>query len=309
MPEDGQPIPGARPIRPGDLEGLWRGQKQQEIAQRARYLVNDDLEEPPHIRQARIILQQKGGDWRTASEDEYVPFPLTTIPHGDNATNPLTQVSIIKILDQLPRALFESNSWPRRPHPPPTSPYHDLMTRIHQSELQFYGFDSTSPGGTFLHMLRDARTDPSPASFYRRLRRANLTITKVVHFTRDTVLSGPVQRLSLPLRLEVRRNLFVADLARFLALMQKRSIIPGDGAPEPLPLVTYAVPDARERYLEEGILKLEGGSFVYDTTLNGSVLRVIREADVRPAVIMKELVFWRDGADQDAEAAARAAGL
>ena len=82
MPEDGQPIPGARPIRPGDLEGLWRGQKQQEITQRARYLVNDDLEEPPHIRQARMILQQNGGDWRTASEDEYVPFPLTTILHG-----------------------------------------------------------------------------------------------------------------------------------------------------------------------------------------------------------------------------------
>ncbi len=175
------------------------------------------------------------------------------------------------------------------------------MTRIHQSELQFYGFDSTSPGGAFLHMLRDARTDPAPTSFYRRLRRANLTLTKVVHFTRDTVLSGNTPLLSLPLRLEVRRKLFVTDLARFLAGMQKKS--------EPLPETTYEVPDAKERYLEEGIMKLDGGSFVYDTTLNGSVLRVMQEADVRPAVIMKELVFWRDGADQDAEAAARAAGL
>ncbi len=68
--EEVKPIPGARPIRPGDLQTFRRGQRHDEILERARYLVNDNLEEPPHILAARKILEQNGRDWRTASDDE-----------------------------------------------------------------------------------------------------------------------------------------------------------------------------------------------------------------------------------------------
>jgi hypothetical protein len=72
MPEDIRPIPGARPIRPGDLENLWAQEKHHEIVKRARYLVHDDLEEPPHILKARQILKDRGVDWCEAKDKEYV---------------------------------------------------------------------------------------------------------------------------------------------------------------------------------------------------------------------------------------------
>jgi hypothetical protein len=67
---DVTPIPGARALRPGDLEDLWPHEKHDEIVNRIKYLVNDDLEEPPHIVAARQALVQRGGDWRSASDAE-----------------------------------------------------------------------------------------------------------------------------------------------------------------------------------------------------------------------------------------------
>jgi hypothetical protein len=63
-------IPGARRLGPGDLEGLWPQQKHDEIVDRVKYLVHDQLEEPPHIQRARQILKQDGKNWRDASDEE-----------------------------------------------------------------------------------------------------------------------------------------------------------------------------------------------------------------------------------------------
>jgi hypothetical protein len=63
-------IPGARPIRPGDLDGLWLQERRDEIIKRVKYLVHDDLEEPPHILAARRELYARGGNWRDASDKE-----------------------------------------------------------------------------------------------------------------------------------------------------------------------------------------------------------------------------------------------
>jgi len=64
------PIPGARPIRPGGLEGLPLREKHQDILDRTKYLVSNTLEEPPHIQVARKKLQEQGGDWLTATDTE-----------------------------------------------------------------------------------------------------------------------------------------------------------------------------------------------------------------------------------------------
>jgi hypothetical protein len=175
------------------------------------------------------------------------------------------------------------------------------MSRIHKTELAFYGFDGESRGGQFLYMLRDAKQNPDPSSFYPRLKQAGITIDKVVHFTRRTAMAGvDVQLLSLPYKIEDRRELFLGDLARFLAGMQGRS---GGGIPH----ATYEMPPKEDRAIEEGIMKVDGRTFVFDTTLNNSVLQALQEADFNPAVIMKEFGFWHDGADEDAEALERVA--
>jgi hypothetical protein len=204
------------------------------------------------------------------------------------------KLRILAIIDRLPRRLFEGRIWRRYPYPAPGSQYHDLMARIHKSELDFYGFDSNSAGGRFLYMLRDARHDPNPASFYQRLKQAGLAIDKVVHFTRPTPEVGNVQLLSLPLKIEKRRELFVDDMARFLAQMQ--------GSRGEIPHTTYKVPADDDGYIEKGIMKIDGRTLVFDTTLNGSILQAIQEANLKPAVIVREFTFWRDGADEDAAA-------
>lgn len=65
---------GGLPIQPGDLDGLWDYEKHDAILKRAKYLVNDDLEVPHHIKEALKIFKQrqaKGGHcWTTASEEE-----------------------------------------------------------------------------------------------------------------------------------------------------------------------------------------------------------------------------------------------
>ena len=63
-------IPGARRLGPGDLKGLWPKEKHDEIVNRVKYLVHDQLEEPPHIQRARQILTQSGKNWRDASDTE-----------------------------------------------------------------------------------------------------------------------------------------------------------------------------------------------------------------------------------------------
>lgn len=70
MPSEASSILGAQPIRPGDLDGLWAHERYNEIVNRARYLVNDHLEEPPHIKSAREELKSRGIEWRSARENE-----------------------------------------------------------------------------------------------------------------------------------------------------------------------------------------------------------------------------------------------
>ncbi|KAL1842946.1 hypothetical protein VTJ49DRAFT_3587 [Mycothermus thermophilus] len=281
-------IPGARPIRPGDLDGLWAQEKRNEIVKRVKYLVNDDLEEPPHILAARRALYARGKNWRDASDDE-----------------------ILRMLDSLPRALFESKIWKRHPPPPANSDYYDLVTRIHSSELDFYGYDSNSPGGRLLYMLRDARLDPCPSSFYQHLKRAGISVDRAVHFTRRTVTRADTPLLSLPYKLEDKRRLFVGDMARFLAQMQGR----GGGE---IPNATFVVPPGKGRenrngngsddaWIEEGFLKIDSRTLLFDTTMNSSLLQAVREAGLRPAVIIKQFTFWPDGADEDTAALEKAA--
>ncbi|KAL2266791.1 hypothetical protein VTJ83DRAFT_6143 [Remersonia thermophila] len=278
-------IPGARPIRPGDLDGLWAQERRHEIVERVKYLVNDDLEEPPHILAARRALYARGKTWRDASDDE-----------------------ILHILDTLPRTLFESKVWKRHPPPPASSEYYDLVTRIHRSELHFYGYDSRSPGGRLLYMLRDARLDPCPASFYQRLKQAGISIDRVAHFTRRTVTRADTPLMSLPYKLEDKRRLFVGDMARFLARMQGKS--GGE-----IPHATFVVPpgigragqegkagDDDDAWIEEGILKMDSRTLLLDTTMNSSLLQAVREAGLRPAVIIKQFTFWPDRTDEDTTA-------
>jgi hypothetical protein len=209
------------------------------------------------------------------------------------------KLRIFNIIKGLPERLFDGRIWRRNPYPPPDSEYHDLMARIHKSELEFYGFDSSSAGGRFLYMLRDARQDPDPASFYQRLKQAGLAIDKVVHFTRPTPVVGDVQLLSLPLKIEKRRELFVDDMGRFLAQMQ--------GCRGAIPHTTFAVPTNDDGYIEKGIMRIDARTLVFDTTLNGSILQAIQEANFKPAVIVREFTFWRDGADEDGAALDKAA--
>ncbi|KAK4155990.1 hypothetical protein C8A00DRAFT_31152 [Chaetomidium leptoderma] len=266
------PIPGARPLTPGDLDGLTATEKHDEVVARIKYLVNDRLEEPPHIRRVREIINGMGLDWSTASDEK-----------------------ILSVLEQrVPKPLFHSTFWKRWPQPTPDSGYHELMTRIHRAELDYYGVDSTSLGGTFLHMLRDARSNPDPASFYQRLRKAELSIGKIMHFTRKTVPGGDVQRLSLPYKLEAKRTYFVGDMAAFLGKMR--------GSRRAIPHATFEIPPDNDTHIKDGIMEIDSNTFLFDTTLNNSVLQAIQEANFLPAVIMKQLTFWHDGADEDAEA-------
>lgn len=69
-----QAIPGAMPLGATNFNNLSNSKKGIEVNERARFLVNDDLVEPPHIKAAREILKKNGGDWREASENEYVIF-------------------------------------------------------------------------------------------------------------------------------------------------------------------------------------------------------------------------------------------
>lgn len=181
--------------------------------------------------------------------------------------------------------------WKRSPKAPPDSDVYELIKRILISESVFYGNDSASPGGRLLYMIRDARKDPNHKSLWHQLNQAGVTIDKVINFTRKTLLGGDPQNLSLPLRLDERRELFVADLARFMGEMRGRR--------RELPHTTYEIPAKDNRYIEEGIMKIDSHTLVFDTTFNSTVLQAIQEAGLKPGIIIMQLTFWPDGADAD----------
>jgi hypothetical protein len=54
-------------------------------------------------------------------------------------------------------------------------------------------------------------------------------------------------------------------------------------------------------------MRIDTRTLVFDTTLNGSILQAIQEANFKPAVIVREFTFWRDGADEDGAALDKAA--
>jgi len=57
-------IRGARPITPGDLIN------DSDILHRTKYLVTNQLEIPSHVYRAYLRLKERGGNWRTASDEE-----------------------------------------------------------------------------------------------------------------------------------------------------------------------------------------------------------------------------------------------
>ncbi|GAB1318041.1 hypothetical protein MFIFM68171_08251 [Madurella fahalii] len=268
---------GGLPIRPGDLDGFWDYEKHDIIIKRAKFLVNGDLEVPHHIREALRIIKERqrkngGPTWSKANEKE-----------------------ICQIVDQVAWDLHDKQIWKRSPKPSPDSDPYELTKRILISESVFYGNDSESPGSRLLYMIRDARKDPNPKSFLHQLNQAGVTIDKVVNFTRKTLLGGDPQHLSLPLRLDERRELFVADLARFMSEMR--------GGRRGLPHATYEIPAKDDSYIEDAIMKIDSHTLVFDTTLNSTILQTIQEAGFKPGVIMMQLTFWPDGADADPESA------
>lgn len=196
-------------------------------------------------------------------------------------------------MNQVPWNLHDRQMWKRNPKPPPDSDLQQLMQRIHTSESHFYCHDSASPGSRLLYMIRDSRKDPNPRSFWHQLNQAGVAIDKVVSFTRKTILGGDPQQLSLPLRLGERRELFVADLARFLSEMR--------GGRRPLPHASYEIPAKDNKFIKEGIMKIDTHTLVLDTTLNRTIMQTIQEAGRKPGVIIMELTFWPDGADADPE--------
>ncbi|KAL2260014.1 hypothetical protein VTK26DRAFT_6123 [Humicola hyalothermophila] len=268
MPE----ILGARPIGPGDLDDLWGGQKQKEIINRAKYIIHGNLEEPPHIREAWKILRARGRDWVTASEDE-----------------------ICEIIDNLPSRLFGAKIWTTSPWPKAQEhEFADITKRIFAAEWSFY-LAGDSPAGHLFYMIHQANNNNDPQSFGQRVNRAGISINKVMHFTRNVVYrSNDITALSKPFKIDEKAEVLAGDFPRALKSMQ-------DGFRD-IPLQTYKIPTRNDdRYITEGILNIDSQTLVFDTTLNNSVLQVIKEADLRPGIIIKELTFWRDGDDQDTE--------
>lgn len=137
-------------------------------------------------------------------------------------------------------------------------------------------------------MLRDPRS-----SFLRqRLGQAGITINKVLHFTREHVVD---KHYKLASKVKVKRGYFLGDVALYLQKAQRKGKIQD---------TTYELPQKIPGGHEclGAILGIDEHTFLVDTTLNSSFLQAIQEANLKPAVIMKEFMFWRDGADQDVEA-------
>ncbi|KAK3900218.1 hypothetical protein C8A05DRAFT_17440 [Staphylotrichum tortipilum] len=276
------PIRGARPITPGDLDTLWKGEKYREVANRTKYLVRNQLEVPSQIHKAYLRLKERGGDWRTASNEE-----------------------IFHILGDIPPSWDLPTVFKRRPVPPLESEYHDFMDRIDRCEKAYLGYDGDCEGGRFLDMLNDARNNTSPDSFYQRLRQAGITVKQVIHFASHTTLpyhllpvyANDHRASRAPGIVTHRRNVFVADLAMFLGKMQ-------ESRHKGVSHTSFDTPSADDEYISKGVMKVDRHTFLLDTSLNGGILRAVQEAGHRPAVIMTYFTFWPDGRDQDEKALA-----
>ncbi|KAK4237125.1 hypothetical protein C8A03DRAFT_34938 [Achaetomium macrosporum] len=258
-------LPGGRPLRPGDLDNLSPQQKHDEIVKRAKYLVNDDVVVPAHIQTAHMAILQAGRLWQYESQEK-IYQSISNLPY------PVPSVS--------------DHIWKRGPQPPSDSLYLDLIPRIHDEELRFYDFRPMSNvfnGTHFLNMLRATHR----MSFRGRLNEHGVIIDKVVHFGRKAVPGEASEFLGIAPptpTMEDKRRMFVWSVAWTLGVQA----------------VTHYVPPHDDKYLEEGIIKIDKHTLVFDTTFNNSILRVIQEANLNPGVIIKQFRYWRDGADEDA---------
>jgi hypothetical protein len=182
------------------------------------------------------------------------------------------------------RPLFQGRSWEMG-----TPEYNTLTGRIYRTQIDYYGPHEGSGSGKFLDMLRD---DPGSAFFFQRLTKTGITINKVLHFTREPVND---KHCRLASKVKEKRGYFLGDVAWFLGKAQRKGKIEH---------TTYELPQkipVNDQYVS-AILGIDEHTFLVDTTLNSSFLQAIQEADLKPAVIMKEFTFWKEGADQDVEA-------
>ncbi|KAK4204633.1 hypothetical protein QBC40DRAFT_164538 [Triangularia verruculosa] len=298
--------PGARPIRPGELDAYPGYARREEIINRADYLLENYLEVPPHIQAAFDILSRKGEDWATAHPG-----------------------IICNIISSLPPDLPERKIYRRdnltEPDPENEPGYYKIMRRILLSESLFYGIDAQAPAGHLLEQFR--LSSATPGSFKNQLQQAGISITTLFTFTRTisryakdnkmlasgepsarsassskppsapyskgppTELRSGMHWKGLQQQNHDRQAYFISDMARFLR-----------GKPDnhtTLKHLTFALPDSASphEYLDKGILKINSRTLVFDTTLNDTLLKLIQELDVKPGVIIKEFCFWRDGED------------
>lgn len=279
------PHSGARPLRPAELDGFWKEDRNKEIVNRGDYLVQNRLEVPPHIKIAYEMIKREGLGWGNVDEKR-----------------------ILGIIDSLPQRLFEAKAWRRdnlvEPCPATNPDYYEIMKRVFLSEQEFYGIDKGSPGGKLLEQIREPST--TPHSFKWHLKQAGVSVDRIFNFTNTVckVTVTPGGRLDGPeatwpvlqFQNQHRRMYFIRDMARYL-----RSKPNGHSE---LPHEVFFIRDAenRHRFLEEGILKINARTLVYDSTHDSSLLKLMQEVDIKPGVIIKQLTFWRNG-DDDARTA------
>ncbi|KAH6623117.1 hypothetical protein F5144DRAFT_353606 [Chaetomium tenue] len=269
MAEGSQAIPGARRLGPGHFEGTWSREKRQDIVDRVKYLVRGERLEEPPH-----ILRAR-----------------LTLAQAGKDWGDASEEEICDVINQQSRPLFQSGFWEM------DSPEYDTLTgRIYQSQLDYYGPDHGSASGIFLDRLRD---DPGSSFLCQRLNQTGITIKKITHFTRQPVED---KHRRLAFKVKEKRGYFLDDVAYFLSKAQRKGKIEH---------TTYVLPLKITGNHEciSAILGIDEHSFLIDTTLNSSFLQAVQEADLKPAVIMKEFMFWKDGADQDAEALGRSGWL
>ncbi|KAK4183611.1 hypothetical protein QBC35DRAFT_393509 [Podospora australis] len=278
--QTGTPHPGARPLHSEELDGFWQGDRDKEIINRGDYLVRNHLEVPPHIIKAYYKIKEEGLDWCRASE-----------------------TTICRVIDSLPPRLFESQVWRREDLTEPcrvTDPaYYDIMQRISRSEQEFLSVDRDSASTRLLENIREPAS--TPHSFKWHLKQAGVSIDRIFNFTNSVCkfmakadggrepaeATWPI----LQFQNQHRRKYLMKDMARYL-----RSKPNGHSE---LPHTTFFIPDTEDPhlFLEEGILKINARTLVYDTTHNNNLLKLLQEVDIRPGVIIKQFTFWRDGDD------------
>ncbi|KAK3293146.1 uncharacterized protein B0H64DRAFT_476725 [Chaetomium fimeti] len=191
--------------------------------------------------------------------------------------------TICNAITNQPGRFFQVGSWEMG-----SPEYKELVARIYKTQVDYYTSHEESGSGKFLDMLRD----PATSSLCQQLSKAGIRIDKILHFTRGSVKDG---HRELTNKIRPKRAYFFGDVAAYLEKAQRKGKIEH---------TTYELPLEITGNHEciEAILGINEHTFLVDTTLNRSFLQAIQEADLRPAVIMKEFKFWKDGADQDAKA-------